>query len=399
MDDSSNREVSSMRRLEERRAAPSTFDLGYETESGALFIAVPRELTIITEKVLRRERKISKLMQQIPGVAGDEVLRELVFDEVVSSNEIEGIHSTRRQIEEALRKESGSSASSKRFREFAKLYLDMTFSSPKIPENVSDIRTIYDQIMLGEKVEDDLDGEVFRKDIVYISNGTKTVHTGLYPEARIIEAIEKMLHLTESLEMPSLYSALASHYIFEYAHPFYDGNGRVGRYLLSLFLEESISKPTALSLSRTIAENKQKYYDAFSSAENKLNHGELTFFIYKMLELIFSAQDEMMRKLESNRERLISIKEACAALEKPGEFSEKELSLIYGLAQRSAFGMFHDIPLERLAELIGLKPQQTRKYMADFESRGIALKVRGRNPVTFALTEEFKRDRFPYLTD
>lgn len=55
----------------------------------------------------------------------------------------------------------------------------------------------------------------------------------------------------------------AAHYIFEYAHPFYDGNGRTGCYLLSLFLENSLSQPTVLSLSRAIANNRFALTDAF----------------------------------------------------------------------------------------------------------------------------------------
>ena len=83
---------------------------------------------------------------------------------------------------------------------------------------------------------------------------------------------------------------LASHYLFEYAHPFYDGNRRTGRYLLSLFLSEPLSKPTVLSLSRTIAENRSDYYAAFRTVDNPLNKGELTFFVYALLDLVRKAQ-------------------------------------------------------------------------------------------------------------
>lgn len=70
---------------------------------------------------------------------------------------------------------------------------------------------------------------------------------GLHPEEKITLAVRGVLDMVNKPEIISLYSALASHFIFEYAHPFYDGNGRTGRYLLSLFLEESLSKATALS--------------------------------------------------------------------------------------------------------------------------------------------------------
>lgn len=88
----------------------------------------------------------------------------------------------------------------------------------------------------------------------------KVVHKGVEPEDKIIEVVETMLQTVQRDDMPEMISALASHYLFEYAHPFYDGNGRTGRYLLALFLSEALSVPTVLSLSRAIAENRSIYY-------------------------------------------------------------------------------------------------------------------------------------------
>lgn len=388
-----NQEKAVKEELARRKEAASTFLIDYETEYGQLFIAVPREMTTTSEKILRRERKISKLMQQLPGIAGGEVLRSLVFDEVINSNAIENIHSTRKQIEEALRT-TEQSRGKQRFREFARLYLDLTFSNPSLPETPEDIRNIYDQIMDGEPLEDLPDGELFRKDVVYITNGVKQVHAGVYPEEKIIEAMRKMLEVAYTEEMPSLYSALAAHYIFEYAHPFYDGNGRTGRYLLSLFLEGTLSKPTALSLSRAIANNKTAYYQAFRIAEKPRNYAELTFFIFTMLELITGAQDELIDRLEHGNERYTQIVQSCNRIENEQSYTEKELILIFGLAQQAEFGMFKDSPLESLSGLLNLKDQQTRKYLSKLEEKGVVEKVRGRDPITFALTDDFLEEYF-----
>ena len=241
-------------------------------------------------------------------------------------------------------------------------------------------------------------GELFRADEAYVTDGLSTLHTGVHPEERIREAIEQMLRLVQSDEVPALYSALASHYIFEYIHPFYDGNGRTGRYLLSLFLEEPLSKPTALSLSRSMAENKSRYYHAFQTAENPLNHGELTFFVETMLDLILQSQEELISRFEDNARCFALICEQQQALEERARedgLGEKELAIVFGLAQQAAFGMFADMPLERLAEHIGLGKQQARKYLARLEQKGVVQRVRKRSPLTFALTEEFRARAFP----
>ena len=130
-----------------------------------------------------------------------------------------------------------------------------------MPKTPQEIRTIYDKIMDGELPDSKLpDGKIFRAEGVDITaGGVKVVHKGVEPEDKIIEVVETMLQMVQRDDMPEMISALASHYLFEYAHPFYDGNGRTGRYLLALFLSEALSVPTVLSLSRAIAENRDVY--------------------------------------------------------------------------------------------------------------------------------------------
>lgn len=389
MDSSTNRENTIQKILAERKGSDSTFDLGFSLSTGELFLAVPRELSTLTQQVLRRERRVSNLMKALPGIAGNEVLRSLVMDEVVMSNSIENIHSTRKQIEDALEAKNADDIRYKRFREFAKLYIDLITGDYALPETPEDIRRIYDKVMDGEEMSEPPDGRLFRKDPVVVTDGLKEIHLGITPESAIIQAMESMISLIDSPEVPELYSALASHYIFEYVHPFYDGNGRTGRYLLAMFLEAPLSKPTALSLSRAMAENKNRYYRAFQNVEDPLNHGEITFFVITMHELILKAQDELIERLEKNIEALEHIKEATSLFEKSRECSAKELDIIYALLQQKAFGVSPSMTLKALADYIQIGTQQTRKYLGSLERNAIVHKTRGRNPVSFALTEEF----------
>ncbi len=390
MDSSPLRESNAVKLLEERKNASSSFRLGIETPYGELFIATPRELTILLEKVLRRERKVSNLMRALPNIAGAQVLRSMVFDEVVGSNAIENVHSTRKQIEEALFSRADD-PKQKRFREFARLYLDLIVDSHLVPETPDDIRFIYDKVMDSEELDSPPDGRLFRRESVKITDGIKVIHEGVYSEEEITKAMQKMLDLVASYEIPSIYSALAAHFIFEYVHPFYDGNGRTGRYLLSLFLEHSLSKATALSLSRALAENRAAYYGAFSVAEHPLNRGELTFFIYEMLQLILNAQDNLIAKYEENIKTLDSLTEALNALESRGAYSGKELNLLFAMMQYAAFGVSGSASLEELANHLGLGKQQTRKYLTDMENRGSVKRTRLRNPIMFALTDNFMK--------
>lgn len=394
MDKSSSRDKAAAKELDARRNAESAFLTGFDTSNGELFFTIPRELSVLSERVLRTERKVSNLLRTLPGIAQSAVLRSMVLDEVVCTNAIEDIHSTRRQIKDALDAAQNSGAEAKRFKELATLYLNIIDGVRELPESPADIRTIYDKVTAGEIPPDKIpDGQYFRKEGVDITaGGVRVIHHGLEPESRIIEAMEKMLVLTKDESLPALYSAIASHYIFEYAHPFYDGNGRTGRYLLSLFLSEPLSVPTALSLSRTIAEHKDTYYRAFMTVEDKLNHAELTFFIYSMLELIRTAQLGIIERLETSVKTLDDLKDIMAKITTDIDLKEKEAQIVFLLLQYEAFGLFGDASVQEIASFLRVGKQQARKYIASLEEKGICRKLNSYNPVTFGLTEEYSPD-------
>ena len=378
-----------------RRNADSTFSTGINTPSGELFVAVPRELSLLNEKVLRAERKVSRLMRDMPGIASNAVLRSLVLDEVVSSNAIEDIHSTRRQVKDALEARAGATLEERRFRELGTLYLNILDGEAEMPESPADIRKIYDRVMDGELTDaKQPDGELFRKDGVDITDGgVRILHSGLEPESKITEAMEVMLALVQGEDMPATYAAIAAHYIFEYAHPFYDGNGRTGRYLLSLFLSEPLSLPTVLSLSRTIAENRTDYYHAFRTAENPLNRGELTFFVYAMLELVRKAQIGIIERLECSRSSFDALQEKISKVAKDLSLREQECQAVFMLMQYETFGLMGDARVDDIAEHLHVGNQMARIYLGALEEKGVVSKRRLRNPLTFALRDEFK-ERF-----
>ena len=394
MDNSSSRDANIKKELESRLNAESTFRTDFSTPNGELFLAVPRELSALSERILRTERKVSNLLRQLPGIAQSAVLRSMVMDEVVCTNAIEDIHSTRRQIKEAMDAAQVGTAKTRRFKELAMLYLSIIEGTDSLPHTPEDIRLVYDKVTAGEISEDKApDGRIFRKEGVDITaNGIRVIHSGLEPESKIIEAMEKMLRLVEDESIPALYSSISSHYVFEYAHPFYDGNGRTGRYLLSLLLSKALSAPTALSLSRTIAENKEAYYRAFKTVEDPLNHAELTFFVSTILEMIRNAQLGIIDRLEHSISTLGTLDNVMRAIAESKRARGKELDIIYLLLQYEAFGLFGDASTLDIADYLGVKMPQTRKYMASLKDKGICEKIGLYNPVTYALTQQFKEE-------
>lgn len=392
MDKSSNRKASSEALARTRFESESTFRTGFYTPSGELFLAVPRELSLLNELVLRRERQVSAGMRSLPIVARRAMIRSLVIDEVVSTNALEGIYSTRRQINELLMADANKAARTnrKRFTELAKLYLNLTDPDQKRPATPEDIRRVYDIVMSGEPLDerDSPDGKLFRRGRVdVIGSDGRVIHEGLYPESHIIESVERMLEIVDSPEIPEIYSAIIGHFLFEYTHPFYDGNGRTGRYLLALHLSRPLSILTSLSLSRVIAERREAYYRSFREAEHPLNHGELTLFVMNMLENVGTAQEELIANMHHKEQVLKKAGARLSEFSKLHDLSKKEGGVVDMLLQLQLFARFPEATQDEVAEYIGLSGQQSRLHTKRLEEKGL-IELASRRPLRFVLSEQ-----------
>lgn len=395
-DASSKRYENHREQLLLRLEAESTFRTGITLEHGELFCAVPRELSVANERVLRRERRVSALWKALPPVALGAFLRSLILDEVVYSNEIEGVHITRRQIEvalnEAKRDTSSLAGAAERphapFMEFARLYLGLT-DNPQLPNALQDIRDIYDAVMRDSlDDEDQIKHSLFRtRPVVIESNRGKILHEGVMPETAIKKMLEQMLALMHSEEIPEIYSALLSHFLFEYVHPFYDGNGRTGRYLLALSLSTPLSQPTVLSLSRVIAENKSAYYKAFDVTERPLNCSEATHFVMTMLDLIGQAQEDLMADLQQKRASLDGLGQRVDSLDK--SFSERDRDLLYYIGQLSLFDTLNKTGTSATADHLGVTIPTARKALESLRLRGLVERTSVR-PAIYRLSESGK---------
>lgn len=103
-----------------------------------------------------------------------------------------------------------------------------------------------------------------------------------------ISDLEKYMNAEDSLD-PLVRAALI-HYQFETIHPFLDGNGRVGRLLIILFLmEKKVLTTPAIYISYFLKRNRIEYYDRMTEVRRKGNYEQwITFFLQAVME---SAED------------------------------------------------------------------------------------------------------------
>lgn len=383
------------RLVRQRLEADSTFTTGIGTPLGELFIATPRCVCMLTQKVLLAERRVSAMWRSIPGVMRWNYIYHAISEELLATNEMEGVRSTRKETEAAVaaarQARTEGDMEKARFGEFAKLYLNLTNRDVELPKTLEDIRDIYDKIALDEIDDKDRpDGELFRKGDVEVQGPHGTViHSGVSSEARISALLAQMMDLARSDTIPFLQRAIASHFLFEYIHPFYDGNGRTGRYLLALYLSHDLTLPTVLSLSRTIAENKNEYYKAFTEAEDKLNSGELTFFVYTILGLIERAQESLIEELGIKIDQLDKATVLRDELRREHALSTNATLLLYAVMQEELFDTTKSMTLEDAGGDLMLTKQTIRKYVDELAGASL-IEFTGRRPLRFRSSEALR---------
>lgn len=179
----------------------------------------------------------------------------------------------------------------------------------KLPLSGRLVRDLHRVLMKGVRGQEKNPGE-FRRSQNWIGAPGSTLSTATYvpppPDPEMHECLkqwENFLH--RRAEMPELVQCALIHEHFEAIHPFVDGNGRVGRLLITLFLIERgrLSKPL-LYLSSYIERNRSAYYELLQRIRT---HGDwpswLRYFLTAVRDTARSAIDQSHSLVEL-REKL-----------------------------------------------------------------------------------------------
>lgn len=212
-----------------------------------------------------------------------------IAKEATKSSKIEG---TQTKIEETLKK--GSEIAPERRDDWQEVsnYIEATNISIKklknLPISTRLLKEAHQILMRGVRGEHRNPGE-FRASQNWIGGATiddatyiPPVHTEVN---ELMGNLESFLH-NDQIDVPVLIRAGIAHYQFETIHPFLDGNGRIGRLLITLYLVSSdmLTKPS-LYLSDYFERNRTLYYDNLSNVR-KLNQLAqwIKFFLVGIIE-------------------------------------------------------------------------------------------------------------------
>ena len=171
--------------------------------------------------------------------------------------------------------------------------------------------------------------------------------------------LEKFWH-NESIQVPHLIRIAISHYQFETIHPYCDGNGRIGRLLITLYLVSKglLRKPT-LYLSAFLEKNKGAYFDALTRVRESNDVGHwVRFFLTAVLETARNGRTAFEGILRIRQE----VEQATLTLGKRAENARHLLNRLY---------THPFVTPNEVADLLQVTHQTASTLIHDFERLGI----------------------------
>jgi len=230
------------------------------------------------------------------------------------------------------------------------------------------IRNIHAILLDSVRGKNKQPGE-FKKSQNWIGGSSLTNAYFIPPHHSEIEELmgdfEKFLH-NENIFVPHLIKIAIAHYQFETIHPFLDGNGRIGRVLITLYLvSNGLLKKPSLYLSDFIERNKQEYYDRLSKAR-ELN--DLTSWIKFFLEAIISTANSGIETFQ----KILALKtEMDREVLGFGKKAHNAGKLVEFLYQKPI------VSVSEVLKVLGVSKQTANVLIKEFEAKDILIEVTG----------------------
>jgi Fic family protein len=229
----------------------------------------------LTPTLLRSLSDADRLIGQLAGEGRrlqnpHLLMRPFMKQEAVLSSRIEGTQAT---LGEILAADAGAAVhrSPDDLKEVGNYVTALEYGIErlsKLPLSLRLVTELHEQLMQGVRGEYATPGE-FRRSQNWIGPSGCTLQNASYvppPVEKLMPCLSEWESFLHDRSLPPLIQAAMMHSQFEAIHPFLDGNGRVGRLLITLFLIERDILPTPLLyLSAFFEATRSEYYDRLSS--------------------------------------------------------------------------------------------------------------------------------------
>ena len=237
----------------------------------------------------------------------------------------------------------------------------------ELPLSLRLIQEIHNKLLKGERGEHKAPGE-FRTSQNWV--GGSSIQNAAYVPPLHFEMkealyeFEKFLH--DKTDYPILIKTGIIHSQFESIHPFLDGNGRIGRLLITHYLcHRNILKKPLLYLSEFFKKHKQEYYDRLTAIREKDDvEGWLKFFLDGVKVTADSA-------VETIRKIILLKQTDTESIIKRGKNNKNSLKLLNYLYKSPV------ITVKNAEEILNLKNPNAIKVISNLEDIGILKEITG----------------------
>lgn len=324
--------------------------------------------------------RLDGVIQTVPDP--DLFVSMYVRQEAVLSSQIEGTQSTLEDLlntELAPRKGEDSDVG-----EIVNYVTAMNYGLARLPEfplSLRLIREIHGQLLSSGRGAAGRAGD-FRDQQNWLGSGSVPIERATYvpppvPEMNVaLDHFERFLH--DDQDVPDLIYVGLAHAQFETIHPFFDGNGRVGRLLITFLLMHrgALHRPL-LYLSVYLKENRAEYYDRLTAIRRRGDwEGWLKFFLRGVAQTANTATATAKEIFELRERHRAQVLEAAL-----GPNALKLLSVLFA-------SPIVDVNLVRAR--IGVSFATANKLIARFEELGLVSEITGQRR-----SRRFRYD--PYL--
>jgi Fic family protein len=186
---------------------------------------------------------------------------------------------------------------------------------------------------------------------------------------------------SDEIELPVRVGIL--HYLLGYIHPFYDGNGRLNRFISSYLLTKEYELLVGFRLSYAITRSINKYYAGFTACNDPLNKGDLTPFVIMFLNIVHEAVDEIVRVLTEKdvlyRENLERLRHV------PTFVTDKDVFEFATILLQARMFSGDGITTQGLVEIFGVSRPTIAKRLSQIESVGLLERERMGREVHFQI--------------
>lgn len=378
----------------ERYNFETTYRIDFNVKGNKAFIVLCNEILELLSETHKMDKKLINIITKLPLEAITQYKINCLVDEIKVTNEIEGIHSTRKEIVDILEESEHRDKKDERFVGLVKKYfMFVTHKSNNIELNdCNDIRSLYDEIVLQEVISNDKDdmpdGQFFRANTVkVVDEYERIIHQGVQPEEKLINEMTKALSFMNDDKYISLIRISVFHYMFCYLHPFYNGNGRMARFISSLSLAKDFNELISYRLAHTIKKDKNAYYKLFKITNDEKNKGDLTHFTIGFMEII---KRSIIDLYETLREKHVKYYHYIKIVDLVKKDNRKGSEILKELILNELFSLPDDngqigISIKMLNHKLGYSESVIRKNIKIFEDEKIIQKFKSGREYKYSL--------------